>query len=240
MKKGFTLVEMLIVVVIIWILAAALIPRLLWAQSQARDMVRKKNVIEIANALEVMYNEKWEYPNYINNSRYSMCWNSLTWNENLFAFISWYISNVPKDPQKNHKNYGHFAHPNDVSHCLWEYSYSVVSNSKDFVNTDIAWNWVAFLKSFVLSASMENWKAANIVEPLAPSNSNSERDFWFPWAMPKYRWESKKCSQWISIKVNASTSWACGYMNYDWSSDRSPCCETNDISRALYSYFSLN
>ena len=40
-KKAFTLVEMLIVVVIIGILAAALIPRLTGAQSKARDAARK-------------------------------------------------------------------------------------------------------------------------------------------------------------------------------------------------------
>jgi general secretion pathway protein G len=51
MKKAFTLVEMLIVIVIIGILAAALIPRLTGVQSRARDVARVGDAQQIASAL---------------------------------------------------------------------------------------------------------------------------------------------------------------------------------------------
>jgi prepilin-type N-terminal cleavage/methylation domain-containing protein len=51
MKKAFTLVEMLIVIVIIGILAAALIPRLTGVQSRARDVARKADTQQIGSAL---------------------------------------------------------------------------------------------------------------------------------------------------------------------------------------------
>ena len=51
MKKAFTLVEMLIVIVIIGILAAALIPRLTGVQSRARDVARKADAQQIGSAL---------------------------------------------------------------------------------------------------------------------------------------------------------------------------------------------
>lgn len=50
-KKGFTLIEMLIVIVIIGILMAALIPRLTGARGRANDIARKADLSQTASAL---------------------------------------------------------------------------------------------------------------------------------------------------------------------------------------------
>lgn len=62
MKKAFTLVEMLIVIVIIGILAASLIPKLTGIQSRARDVSRKAHLQQLSTALATYQLDKGTYP----------------------------------------------------------------------------------------------------------------------------------------------------------------------------------
>ncbi|MEI7477518.1 MAG: prepilin-type N-terminal cleavage/methylation domain-containing protein [bacterium] len=60
-KKAFTLIEMLIVVVIIGILAAALIPRLQSVQARARDTKRKADLHQIGTAFAIYKEDNGGY-----------------------------------------------------------------------------------------------------------------------------------------------------------------------------------
>ena len=94
MKKAFTLVEMLIVVIIIGILMAALLPRLKGAQERARDTARKANLSQISTALEMYFNDNGIYPS-------GKCANDLK-----SELVPQYLSSIPTDPQKSRVTYG--------------------------------------------------------------------------------------------------------------------------------------
>jgi len=61
-NKGFTLVEMLIVVAIIGILSSMVIVGLGSARAKARDSRRISDIRQIQNALEIYYSENRNYP----------------------------------------------------------------------------------------------------------------------------------------------------------------------------------
>jgi len=94
MKKAFTLVEMLIVVIIIGILMGALLPRLKGAQERARDTSRKANLSQISTALEMYFNDNGGYPG-------GDCEGDMK-NE----IVPRYMSSLPHDPQNGRITYG--------------------------------------------------------------------------------------------------------------------------------------
>lgn len=62
LKKGFTLVELLVVITILGILSSIGLNSFTSSQKKARDAQRKTNLKQIADALETYYNDKGEYP----------------------------------------------------------------------------------------------------------------------------------------------------------------------------------
>ena len=82
LKKGFTLIELMIVVAIIWVLAVTIVPALTWAQARARDAGRVAWLQNISAVLETYYSDNWFYP--LSNTAVAAAWE--TW-------AAWCISN---------------------------------------------------------------------------------------------------------------------------------------------------
>ena len=61
-EGGFTLLELLIVIVIIGILAVLILPNLASGPARARDAQRKSDLRNIKTALETYYNDNNSYP----------------------------------------------------------------------------------------------------------------------------------------------------------------------------------
>ena len=65
-RKGFTLVELLVVIVVIAILVGMLVPAIAGARERARQTQCKKNLSEISDAAQLYANAKDHYPGYVN------------------------------------------------------------------------------------------------------------------------------------------------------------------------------
>ena len=213
MKKAFTLVEMLIVVVIIWILAAALIPRLIGAQSQARDTARKAGIWQISQGLSMALNQEWIIPLPACAEKelldrkpiITLPWTTQTWTVNWK--ISDFLSDIPQDPQKWHINYwirantvtgwevNYWANPE--GYCKW--SYVVRDSYKSWQQ----WQW------YIVSTNMENQKNRNYV--ISGAYIDHLDDIITGHA-------ARLCDKWVKLVTTAPTSF----------------CETNQVNSWVY------
>lgn len=120
--NGFTIVELLIVIVVIAILATISIVAYNGVQAKARDSQRKYDIGQLAKALELYYADNGQYPasagcgsTTINTSWCTTA--DASW-QNLVNIMKPYMGNVPSDPTSTpggnvqfagNYNYAYFA-----------------------------------------------------------------------------------------------------------------------------------
>ena len=103
-QRGFTLIEIMIVVVILGILAALVVPNMIGKAREARQTAAAADIRAIANALDMYRLENFNYPSTDQNlqalvekpSGYPPANN---WSQ------SGYLRKLPKDPWGNHYLY---------------------------------------------------------------------------------------------------------------------------------------
>lgn len=136
LKKGFTLVELMIVIAIIGILAAVLYPSMTGYFERSRDTNRQGALRNVSLSLSAYQIDNAKYPE-ITGSTGSGCLDSLSG-----SLKPSYITNIPTDPKKN---FG-------VAGCAANGGYGY-TRIKDATGTDDA--------SYILSARVETRGNAN-------------------------------------------------------------------------------
>ena len=106
-KKGFTLIEMLVVVAIIGVLASIIVPNFLSSQARARDAQRKSDLTQIGRALELYYQDYGTYPNGSGGNivkcgllgTTACTWGAIDVNGKFNDTKTTYFRQLPKDPR---------------------------------------------------------------------------------------------------------------------------------------------
>ena len=114
MKKGFTLVELLVVMAIIAILATVIIGGFRSSQMRGRDAQRKSDLKQVANALEIFFTDYGKYPpasgvaiaacsyNPGTGAGSACLWGSRTSTGTITDGKTTYMRTVPADPINSH------------------------------------------------------------------------------------------------------------------------------------------
>lgn len=112
-KTGFTLIELMTVVVIIGLLATSVTLIISKHQQRARDARRVEDITSINEALKLYYQQKFNYPHEndtcsVNGSLFdtSNCNNSGNWADNGIKtelVNNGYLKNLPVDPINKYK-----------------------------------------------------------------------------------------------------------------------------------------
>lgn len=137
-KKWFTLIEMLIVIVIIGILAAAIIPRLNSARGRANDVARKADLNQVATALITYQLDTGGFPV-----------TGTTIDNISTQLIAGWMTSIPRDPANNET----FSWINNITAWVNSPYYLYQSISKSSIP-----DWW-----FVLMSKMESHGQANYV-----------------------------------------------------------------------------
>lgn len=131
-SAGFTLIEIMVVVMIIGLLSAMILPNMLSRQEQAQKTKAKADIATIENQLQLYRLDNFAYP---------------STSEGLQALVSnpgkstWtgYLDKLPKDPWGNQYQYAQPGTNNPSSFDLWSHGADGAAGGEGY-NGDIG-NW---------------------------------------------------------------------------------------------------
>lgn len=125
-KRGFTLLELIIIMVILGVLAGLISGNLLNSLKKGRDSQRKSDLAQVKNALELFYEDMGEYPKFAITWEGKLCQTSACGaNEKVYMY------KLPKDPKNPTLSYSYNTDANGTYYRL----YSCLENPEQVLNT---------------------------------------------------------------------------------------------------------
>ncbi len=161
-RRGFTLIELMIVIVILGILMGTILPRLTGAQSRARDTARIADLNNISQALEVYSSDHGEYPaaqctgTCGGTTDAPNCLDdTATADDDTYNMLKTYLKGdrVPQNVGKQ----------TDTLGCIGSYYYTPLK--KGGSNN----------QSYVLASDLETWQMANYTTASTPAASEFDK-----------------------------------------------------------------
>ncbi|HRC28068.1 MAG TPA: type II secretion system protein GspG [Candidatus Saccharimonas sp.] len=133
-KSGFTVIELIVVIIVVATLATIVIVSYNGAQSRARDTRRQTDIANIVKALELYYNDNGTYPTTSGSTAINANWfssNDSSWTTfNTLLVNANAITSVPTDPinkpnpgvagtgvMDNTSNFSYALYVNNSNYC---------------------------------------------------------------------------------------------------------------------------
>ena len=133
-QRGFTIVELLIVIVVIGILAAIVIVAYNGIQTRARDTSRDNAIATLKKTIEVYKTLNGSYPPACSAGDNQGCSTS-----SLDAYLSPYASKIPNDPQYPTKTFSYVrGTPASDSYGIYV-QYETKDTCKTGANVNVGW-----------------------------------------------------------------------------------------------------
>ncbi len=132
-NKGFTLLELLVVIAILAILAVVGMGQYRTSQIKARDGQRKSDLSNIARALEMYYNDFGQYPVDDDDGQMVVGGSPLNWGEETFETDdAIYMKILPQDPKASNDSNGDYCYMSNGGADFLLYAKLENENDKDY------------------------------------------------------------------------------------------------------------
>ncbi len=125
--KGFTLIELIVVISILAILAGALIPRVTNHMAETRDARRLSDIKSVQSAVDQFFVDKQRFPASKSNSSYGG-WDVSNDGDFIPELVQYgYLSEPPRDPNNDTTfYYSYYLYDKGTSSCVGDGKFYVV------------------------------------------------------------------------------------------------------------------